>query len=147
MSVTDADRIAAAGIPLTLGGREVRVRYTLRSWKEAEDRFGSLEEVLDLLRGLIGEEGAKPVPKRVGTVMPLLWAGLLHEGLTLDEVYELGSIHDLKPYVDAIVASISEGTPGPGPGKDVAAADASLGPTTTTPSPSGMAVAMASSGA
>lgn len=40
MPATDADRIAADGIPLTLGGREVRVRYTLRSWKEAEDRFG-----------------------------------------------------------------------------------------------------------
>lgn len=141
MSVTDADRIAAAGIPLTLGGREVRVRYTLRSWKEAEDRFGSLEEVLAILRRLLaGDE-----PKPVGTTMTLLWAGLLHEGLSLDDVYELGDIHERGVYATAILSAISEGTSGPGPGKDAGAAD-SPGATITTPSPSATDAAMASSG-
>lgn len=143
MSVTDADRLAAAGIPLTLGGREVRVRYTLRSWKEAEDRFGSLEEVLAIMRRLLaGEE-----KREVNTIIPLLWAGLLHEGLTLDEVYDLGDIHDRGVYTDTILAAIAEGTPGPGPGKDSAAVDVSPGSTTTTPPLSDSAVVMASSGA
>lgn len=142
MSVTEADRIAAAGIPLTLGGREVRVRYTLRSWKEAEDRFGSLEEVLAILRRLLADEEPKPV----GTTMTLLWAGLLHEGLSLDELYELGDIHERGVYANAILEAVTQGTPRPGSGKDAAAAVDSPGPTTTTPSPSDTAAAMASSG-
>ena len=142
MSVTDADRIAAEGIPLTLGGREVRVRYTLRSWKEAEDRFGSLEEVLAIMRRLLaGEE-----PKEVGTTVTLLWAGLLHEGLSLNDVYELGDIYERGTYQQAILNAISEGTPGPGPGKDEVAAADSPGATTTSPSPSDSVAAMASSG-
>ena len=147
MTVTDADRIAAAGIPLTLGGREVRVRYTLRSWREAEDRFGSLEEVLALMRGLIGAKGAdaKPVKKEVGTIIPLLWMGLLHEGLTEDDVFDLGSIGELRLYRDTILEAITEGTPGPGPGKEAGVAD-SPGTTTTSPSPSATDAAMASSG-
>lgn len=142
MSVTDADRIAAAGIPLTLGGREVRVRYTLRSWKEAEDRFGSLEEVIAILRRLLaGEE-----KKEIGTIVPLLWAGLVHEGLSLDDVYELGDIHQRGAYASAVLAAIGEGSPGPGPGKDEAVVD-SPGATTTTPQPSATAAATPSSGA
>ena len=148
MTTTDADRLAADGIPLTLGGREVRVRYTLRSWKEAEDRFESLANVLGLMRGLIGiqDDQAVEVKKEVGTIVPLLWCGLLHEGLTLDQVYDLGVIRDLRLYVDAIVAAVSEGTPGPGRGNDEAGAVDSPGPTTTTSSPSATAAVMATSG-
>ncbi len=140
MSVTDADRIAAAGIPLTLGGREVRVRFTLRSWKEAEDRFGSMEEALAVLRRLINDEEPKPV----AATMALLWAGLLHEGLTLDDVYDLGSIHERPNYAQAVLQAISDGTPRAGSGKEAAAA--SPGTATTTPSPSDTDAAMASSG-
>ena len=151
MPVTDADRLVAAGIPLTLGGREVRVRYTLRSWKEAEDRFETTANVLGLLRGLTtpNHPEAIEVKKDVGTVIPLLWCGLLHEGLTLDDVFELGNMRDLRIYVDAIMDAVSEGTPGPGSGKEGAVGEmaASPGPTTTTPSPSDTAAAMASSGA
>lgn len=148
MPVSDADRIAADGIPLTLGGREVRVRYTLRSWKEAEDRFGSLDDVFTLLRGLIDAPGddAEPVKKKVGTIIPLLWMGLLHEGLSEEQVYDLGVIKEILIYRDAILEAISEGTPEPGRGKEEAAAVDSPGPTTTTPPPSDMAVAMSSSG-
>ena len=142
MSVTDADRIAAAGIPLTLGGREVRVRYTLRSWKEAEDRFGSLREVFAIMGRL--SDGSED--KQVGTLIPLLWMGLLHEGMTEHEVFEAGDILLLSEYRDAILAAIDQGSSEPGRGKDAAAAVDSPGPTTTTPSPSATAAAMASSG-
>ena len=143
MAVTDADRIAADGIPLTLGGRELRVRYTLRSWKHAEDRFGSLEEVLAILYRLI--DGTQD--KQVGTVIPLLWMGLLHEGITEDEVYDLATIGALRSYVAAILAAVDQGSSGSGPGKDEAEVADSLGSTTTTPSPSDSVAAMASSGA
>jgi hypothetical protein len=147
MSVTDADRIAAAGIPLTLGGREVRVRYTLRSWKEAEDRFGSTEKAFAVLRGIGGieDDRAAKIEKDVGTVIALLWMGLLHEGLTEDDVYELGHLSDFPTYRNVILEAVNEGVPRPGPGKEEAAA--SPGAPTTTPSPSDSAAVMASSGA
>lgn len=146
MSDTTARQIAADGIPLTIGGREVRVRYTLRSWKEAEDRFGSTDKAFAVLRALAGveDERAAKIDKDVGTVVALLWMGLLHEGLTENDIFELGQLGDFPEYRHAILAAINEGIPGPGPGKEEAAA--SPGPPTTTPSPSVSAAVMASSG-
>ncbi len=146
MSVTDADRIAAAGIPLTLGGREVRVRFTMRSWKEAEDRFGSLEEAFSILRRMSSLVPEEQLGKPIGPTMAFLWMALIHEGLTEDEVYYLCDIHDLLRYQAAILSALAEGTPGPGPGKDMGVV-ASPGPTTTTPSPSATGAVMATSGA
>ena len=145
MSVTEADRIAAAGIPLTLGGREVRVRFCMHSWREIEDRYESLEQGIDVLRQMLNATPKAPFKKPVRPTGEMLWAALYHEGMTEDEVLDLMDVHDLTSYQAALFAAVVEGTPGPGPGKDELAAD-SPGPTTTTPSPSDTAAAMASSG-
>lgn len=42
MPITEADRLAAEGVPLELGGVKVIVRFNNRAMKELEKRFGSL---------------------------------------------------------------------------------------------------------
>lgn len=143
--IHDADRIAAAGISLTLAGRQVQVRYTMRSWRLVEARFGSMSAALAALRWMSTPDQAEPVAKPVDATITLLAAGLLHEGLTEDDLWDATNITDLHAYQAAVLEAVNQGTPGPGPGKD-AAADGSPGATTTTPSPSGSAAAMASSG-
>ena len=145
MSVTDADRIAAAGIPLTLGGREVRVRFCMHSWREIEDRYESLDEGIETLRRMLKASPDAPFKKPLRPTAEMLWAALYHEGMTEDEVLEAMDIHELTTYQGALIAAVVEGTPGPGPGKDEAVVD-SPGATTTTPQPSATAAAMASSG-
>lgn len=142
----DADRIAAEGIALTLAGRQVHVRYTMRSWRQVEARFGSMSAALAALRWMASPDDVEPVAKPVDATVTLLAAGLLHEGLTEDDLWDCTDIHELHAYQAAILEAINQGTPGPGPGKE-AAADGSPGAITTTPSPSASAVAMASSGA
>lgn len=145
MTVADADRIAAEGIPLTLAGRQVQVRYTMRSWRLVEARFGSMSAALAALRWMAKPDDVEPVAKPVDATITLLAAGLLHEGLSEDDLWDATNITDLHAYQAAVLEAINQGTPGPGPGKDVAA-DGFPGATTTTPSPSASAAAMASSG-
>ena len=143
--IHDADRIAADGITLNLAGRQVRVRYTMRSWRMVEDRFGSMAAALAALRWMVAPADTEPVAKPVDATITLLAAGLLHEGLTEDDLWDATNITDLHAYQAAVLQAVDQGTPGPGPGKG-AAADGSRGATTTTPSPSDSAAAMASSG-
>jgi hypothetical protein len=49
MTVTDSDRIAAPGVPITIDGTEQRLRYSFRSLKILEDHFGSIAEAADAI--------------------------------------------------------------------------------------------------
>lgn len=109
---TDSDRILAAGVPLTLAdGREVRVRYSMRSLKEMEDRYGSLEEPLRLVHGLF----SGTTKRQVTTLVPMLAFGLLHEdGLTEDALYDLTEPKRRAEYLGIVSDAIGEALPAPG---------------------------------
>ena len=49
MTITDSDRILAAGIPITVDGEERRLRYSFRALKVLEDHFGSLGAAVDVV--------------------------------------------------------------------------------------------------
>lgn len=127
MPATDSDRILAAGVPLTLAdGREVRVRYSMRSLKEMEDRYGSLEEPLRLVHGLF--DGS--TKRHITTLVPMLAFGLLHEeGITEDGLYDLTDTTRRVEYLKVISDAIGEALPAPG--KAEAEAETSLGDAST----------------
>lgn len=165
MPATDAERIAAEGVPIVLrDGRTVRLRFSMRSLFEFERRWGSIEVATsalnDLIPPVVGVDddgtpriGRAPNRKPVSTVVPVLAIGLSHEGITEDDLLD-GPLLDFRElahdYLDAIIAALNEAFPPPeAPGKDESgeAAAASTGPASTTPPPSDLVAATPSSGA
>lgn len=117
---TEADRLEAAGVPITLtDGREVWLRYSMRSLKSFEDNFGSVTAAVESLNGLFPRNGKPPAnEKAVSTLLPLLAAGLLHEGLDEEALYDLTSFFDKDAYLVAISAALDQAFPLPAsPGK------------------------------
>jgi hypothetical protein len=100
---TDSDRLLAAGaFPVTLSdGRTLNLRYTMRSLKMIEDTIGTL----DLRRGM-REDG-----KQVNTIVPALAAGLIHEDISLEEMWDLADPMHLAEYAPVILDAIDEAFP------------------------------------
>lgn len=132
MPATQSDRLLAAGTEVRLTDRTVTLRYSMRSLKEMEDHFGSVADAHVALQGLF--TGANP--KTVSTVIPFLAAGLCHEGLSEDALYDLTVYSEIAHYLDAIAEGIDQAFPPPleGPGKSDAASS-SPGTASTTPPP------------
>lgn len=132
MPATESDRILAAGVEVPLAdGRTVALRYTLRSLKAFEDTFGSVAAALDALNALY--TGANE--KKIGTIIPSLAAGLIHERITEDALYDgLAKEHEMAVYLNAITEALDQAFPPPSkasPGKD--GPEASSGDASTTP--------------
>jgi hypothetical protein len=157
MTATDAERIAAEGVPLTLrDGRSVHLRYSMRSLFEMEKRWGAIDNATTALNDLLPDADGEKAKNRkpVSTVVPLLALGLVHEGITEDDLLDqpLLHLHELaNGYLDVIAEALNQAFPSPErPGKGVAAAGngtAPTGPASTTPPPSALVAASASSGA
>lgn len=151
MPTNESDRILAAGVQLTLaGGRLVHLRYSMRSLKMFEDTFGSVSEVHHLLNGLIPDtpEGDPSNVKVVSTLVPILAAGLRHEGITEDDLYDgLAEWDQRTAYFDAIMDALDQAfpTPSTSPGKGSEQASSSPGESSTTQPPAS-AEATSSSG-
>lgn len=153
MPASESDRVLAPGIPLTLrDGTTVALRYSMRSLKAFEDTFGSIDDAMGLLNGLLPLGGKPPVNRKIiNTVVPLLAIGIEHAGITEDDLLD-GTLLDhtklLSDYFDAIGAAIDQAFPAPGsPGKDDAPEPSSNGVDSTTPQPPALVGATASSGA
>jgi hypothetical protein len=108
---TDADRLAAAGAPLQIAGHEFRVRYTPRTLKLLEDRFGSLTGVGEELNRIASGEG-----KLYATVFAVLGLALRHEsadGQAVDEDWLLdhADTRAVGEYAQAAFDALAEALP------------------------------------
>lgn len=138
---TDSDRLLAEGSPLILSdGRTVHVRFTMRSLKALEDAFGDFDTVQKTLTSTTGA--------KVGPMIEVLAAGLIHEGLTADDLYDLTSPGALQSYVAVISDALEQAFPDPtGEVPKVGSADGSRGVTSTTSPPFATAAPTSISGA
>lgn len=145
MSITDADRLVAAGRPITLAdGSIVRLRFGFRGLLALEESFGSLTAVEEILSQVAEGKG-----KLLDPLVRLLAAGLVSEGLGFDAVADRLDIARLESYVEALVVALEEALPAAKVGKGATAVvptNGSLGPTSTTSPPSGSIEATTSSG-
>ncbi len=143
---SDSDRLLAEGAPITLaGGRVVRLRYTMRSLKAFEDSFGSVAAAQRLLVGLFTGEN----PKTIGTLVPILAAGLNHEGLSEDDLFDSPILERNKfgEYLAAVSDALEQSFVKASPGKEQAGETTpSPGTPTTTSPPSASVEATNSSG-
>ncbi len=86
-------------VEIELGGRNMTLRYTLNSLAEIEDKMGvALSEMSKVTMGM-------------KTVRTLLWAGLIHEGLTEIEVGDMVDFDNME-YVQKQIAQSFESATG-----------------------------------
>lgn len=95
-------------IPLQLGGKERRLRFTLNSFAELEDAYGSVDAAMAKLQG-----------GSMKAVRKLIWAGLLHEDETLTEtqVGNMLDVSNLQEFTEALTKAL--GTAMPEPAKQI----------------------------
>jgi hypothetical protein len=119
MAITDADRLAAEGVALTIAGYPFRVKYTPRSLKLMEDRYGSLQKVFEN----INAAGAGDAPV-IDTIFFVLAMGLRHQKVPDDDtgeavpvgvdwLLEHGETTQLETYIEALAAALAEALPAP----------------------------------
>lgn len=133
----DGTRLLAQGEPLTLtDGRQVSIRYGMRSLLELERRFGGLAAV----QGAISQDGTGPM---IEPSLQLISCGLLHEHdgngapLTPDRLAELLPADGYQRAVETAAKAMHEAFPTPAQGELASgAANGSPGPSGTTPRPS-----------
>ena len=134
---TEAQRLVASGIPLTLtDGRTVTLRYDMRALVEIEKAFGSLDKMQDALG-----EGA---PVLTSTVK-VLAAGLTREGFTADSLVDLLDVSKLAEYAEKMQEALAEAFP-PQPA-EAAVVPISNGAASTGSAPAASAELKTSSGA
>jgi|GEM_PF-3639360 len=109
--ITDADRLAAAGAELTIAGHDFHVRYTSRSFKLLEDRYGSIVKLGPLFTAI--QEGEAPTYE---TLFFLLSLGVRHEMVDGEPVDEDWLLDNAPPsrvteYMDAVSAALTEASP------------------------------------
>lgn len=138
MAVKDSDRILAAGVPVVLAGREMRLRFGLRALKLLEDKFGSLQVIEQLTNG----DG-----KVIGPLCTIIAAGLSHEGVTEDDILDNVSPGEIQTLMDAAAVALAEAFPDTEGKAEAAAPAASPGIPGTGSRPAATAEAMTVSGA
>lgn len=113
MPASESDRILAAGVDVPLAdGRTVTLRYTLRSLKRFEDEYGSVSAALDALNGLYTGDNEK----KIGTIVPALAAGLFHERISIDALYDgLAKADEMPVYLNAVTQALDQAFPPPAP--------------------------------
>jgi hypothetical protein len=155
MSVTDADRLLADGEPVTIAGHAFHVRFTPRSFKLLEDRYGAILNVGELLNRISTGDGAL-----FGPIFHILSLGLRHETVdgqpvTEDWLLDNGDAREITVYAVAALDALMEALPaaavteGPNPnlqGTNGVSPGASPGSSSSTPPSSASTSPPASSG-
>lgn len=146
MPTSESDRILAAGAPVTLAdGRVLHLRYTFRALKVIEDRYGSLDGTVKAM-GM--DDQGRVHGRYFTTIIDMLYAGLLHTGISEDELYELADPARVEEYDEAVNVALAQALARPGgkEGPTTGSPNGSPGQTSTTPPPSDMAEQTSSSG-
>lgn len=101
--ITEAQRLRAAGVPVTLADGQVHhIRYDFAALEVLESHFGTVSEALEQARS-----------GRYGPLGRLLLAGLTHEGLSWEEDQHLLSIHDSRTYLTVTAEAVAQAFPPP----------------------------------
>lgn len=152
---SDADRIAAEGVPIPTTKGELRLVYGMRALRAMEDRYGSvagLQEAMQELHDRFTKGDGKVAA--FGPVCDLIAPGLLHLGYTEDQATDLLLPRHVAKYAEAMAAAMREAfpeeTPAPGgiPNPPAQASESrSPGPSGTTSQPAATAAATPTGGA
>lgn len=88
---------------ITLGdGVERELKYTLNAMAEMEDRYGSVEEAFKALEG-----------NSLKAVRFFLWAGLMDDGLTEQQVGSLIDINNIEDIMASVQNAMDNDMPDP----------------------------------
>lgn len=152
-TVTDADRIAAEGVPIPTARGELRLLYGMRALRMLEDHYGGVGEMQEAMQVLMDNLTTTGKGKAFGPLCSILIPGLMHHGLTEDEALDALLPRYVKDYTEAMAEAMQQAFPDDpapaGTGNDQAQqpVEGSPGPTGTTSPPAATAETMPDSGA
>lgn len=151
-TVTDADRLAAEGVPIPTARGELRLVYGFRALRRLEDTYGGVGELQDAMQQLLNNLETTGKGRAFGPVLDIVIPGLLHTGLSEDELLDALQPRHLALYAAAMAEAMRQSFPDAtldGVGNDPAQAApvGSPGPSGTTSQPAATAEPTASSGA
>lgn len=154
-TTTDADRIAAEGVPIPTARGELRLIYGMRALRKLEDTYGGIGELQEAMQALMDNLTTTGKGKAFGPLLDVMVPGLLHHGITEDEAVDALQPRHVQVYIAAMQTAMEQAFPDDdapaGQGNDdaqvAAPADASPGPSGTTSPPAATAAAPANSGA
>lgn len=140
MAISEATRLLAPGIDVTLGGKTYPLIFDFEALCVIEEEMGGLRVYADRLV----DDAWQLRAVRTGVV-----AGLKHTEIPRAQIVKLLKPRDLLKYLDALTEAFSQGTPPAEAGDDPKAEgrDDSPGAATTTSPPSSSVEPTASSGA
>lgn len=74
-------------VTVELGGKERVLQFDLNAFAELENKYGSIEEAMNKL-----------MDGKMGDIRTILWAGLIHEEVVVDEVTGEPIKYNITPY-------------------------------------------------
>lgn len=153
-TITDADRIAAEGVPIPTTRGDLRLIYGMRALRQLEDTYGGLGQLQDAMQTLMENLEATGKGKAFGPLLDIVCPGLLHHGLTMEQAEDVLMPRHVKLYTEAMAEAMRQAFPdddttpaGQGNDDAQAPASASPGPTGTTSQPAATDATPPSSGA
>lgn len=152
-TVTDADRIAAEGVPVPTTRGELRLVYGMRALRQLEDTYGGIGELQDAMQQLMDNLTTTGKGKAFGPLCDIIVPGLLHHGLTEDEALDALIPRHVTVYTEAMSEAMRQAFPdedapaGNDEAQPPAAAAGSPGPSGSTSQPAATAATPPSSGA
>ena len=138
ITVSDAERLRAAGHTVTLADQQVPLVYDFNAMLLLEKEWGSLPAISERLLW--------PADGLLASVQSFLAAGLAHLGITAEQVRQTILLGELKNYQHAVQSAIAEAFPTSEGKAEGGETTGSTGTGSTTSPPSDTAEPTASSG-
>lgn len=115
--MTESDKIAAKGIPITLAdGSTTHARFGLWGIKIIEDRYGSLAEMQSVMEAAFDtDETGAPRGKAFSTLLDVLGIALLHTKKSGQQLADMLDPRRIEEYVEAVSEALLQSLPDPGP--------------------------------
>lgn len=148
---TTADQLAGEGVPILTRRGPMQLQYGFRALRALEDRFGSIVGMQDAMQAVLDTMGEDGRGKAFGPLADIVVPGLLHTGLSADELEDALLPGEVRTYVHAMQDAMQQafpdvdGTAVASPGN--AGSPAGPGPSGSTSPQAGTGAPQSSSGA
>lgn len=109
--MTDADRIAAEGVPIPTTRGELRLVYGMRALRQLEDTYGGIGELQEAMQQLMENLTTTGKGKAFGPLCDIIVPGLLHHGLTEDQALDALIPRHVTVYTEAMGEAMRQAFP------------------------------------
>lgn len=110
-TLTDADRLAAEGVPIPTNRGELRLVYGMRALRKLEDTYGGIGELQDAMQALMENLTTTGKGRAFGPLCDIIVPGLLHHGLSEDAALDCLLPRHVTLYTEAMSLAMRQAFP------------------------------------